>query len=69
MRGFGADEVVDYEQQDFSRLGPFDHVLDLVAHRSVFAYRRGTFALDGVAEALTHVGQGHSLSKVVVVPR
>lgn len=40
MRSLGADEVVDYRRTDFTRLGPFDHVLDLVAHRSVFAYRR-----------------------------
>lgn len=40
MRSVGADEVVDYHRDDFTRLGPFDHVLDLVAHRSVFAYRR-----------------------------
>lgn len=40
MRSLGADEVVDYEAQDFTRLGPYDVVLDLVAHRSVFAYRR-----------------------------
>jgi NADPH:quinone reductase-like Zn-dependent oxidoreductase len=40
MRSLGADEVVDYRRVDFTDLGPFDHVLDLVAHRSVFAYRR-----------------------------
>jgi NADPH:quinone reductase-like Zn-dependent oxidoreductase len=40
MRSLGADEVVDYRSQDFTDLEPFDHVLDLVAHRSVFAYRR-----------------------------
>lgn len=40
MRSLGADEVVDHRTQDFTRLGPFDLVLDLVAHRSVFAYRR-----------------------------
>lgn len=40
MRSLGADEVVDHERQDFTRLGPFDLILDLVAHRSVFAYRR-----------------------------
>lgn len=40
MRSVGADEVVDYREQDFTRQGPFDLVLDLVAHRSVFAYRR-----------------------------
>jgi NADPH:quinone reductase-like Zn-dependent oxidoreductase len=41
MRSVGADEVVDYRSQDFTRISPrFDLVLDLVAHRSVFAYRR-----------------------------
>ena len=40
MRALGADEVIDYRSQDFTRLGPYDLVLDLVAHRSVFAYRR-----------------------------
>lgn len=40
MRSVGADEVVDYRSQDFTRMQPVDHVLDLVAHRSVFAYRR-----------------------------
>jgi NADPH:quinone reductase-like Zn-dependent oxidoreductase len=40
MRSLGADEVVDYRSQDFVDFGPFHHVLDLVAHRSVFAYRQ-----------------------------
>jgi NADPH:quinone reductase-like Zn-dependent oxidoreductase len=40
MRSLGADEVVDYHRTDCMRLGPFDHVLDLVAHRSVLTYRR-----------------------------
>ena len=40
MRSVGADEVIDYRSQDWTRLEPYDRVLDLVAHRSVFAYRR-----------------------------
>lgn len=40
MRSLGADEVVDHRRTDFTQLAPFDHVLDLVASRSVFAYRR-----------------------------
>jgi NADPH:quinone reductase-like Zn-dependent oxidoreductase len=40
MRSVGADEVVDYRSEDFTRSGPYDLILDLVAHRSVFAYRR-----------------------------
>ncbi len=41
MRSVGADEVIDYRRDDFTRMSqPFDLILDLVAHRSVFAYRR-----------------------------
>ena len=40
MRALGADEVIDYRSDDFTKRGPYDLILDLVAHRSVFAYRR-----------------------------
>ena len=40
MRLVGADEVIDYHRQDFTKVEPSDLVLDFVAHRSVFAYRR-----------------------------
>jgi NADPH:quinone reductase-like Zn-dependent oxidoreductase len=41
MRSVGADDVVDYRSEDFTRREPFDLVLDLVAgERSVFALRR-----------------------------
>jgi len=40
MRSVGADKVIDYRSEDFTRSGPYDLILDLVAHRSVFAYRR-----------------------------
>ena len=41
MRSLGADEVIDYRERDFTRTSqPFDLILDLVAHRSVFAVRR-----------------------------
>lgn len=40
MRALGADEVIDYEREDFTRGQPYDLVLDLVAYRSVLAYRR-----------------------------
>ncbi len=134
MRSVGADDVVDYRRADFTRAAqPYDLILDLVAHRSVFAYRRAlapggryrcvggsmrallrvltvgsvvgrvtgrsigvlvvkqgpahfepladlcvagdlrihidrTFALDEVAAALAHVGEGRALGKVVVTP-
>ena len=134
MQALGADEVVDYRRDDFTRgREPYDLILDLVAHRSVFAYRRAlapggryrcvggsvrallrvltvgvpaglvtgrrlgvlvvkpgpasfeplaemcvagevvihidrTCGLDGVPEALAHVGEGRALGKVVVTP-
>ena len=41
MRTLGADAVIDYGRDDFtSGHEPYDLILDLVAHRSVFAYRR-----------------------------
>ena len=41
MRSVGADDVIDYGREDFTRTTqPYDLILDMVAHRSVFAYRR-----------------------------
>ena len=40
MRALGADEVLDHRREDFTRHGPFDLVLDLVATRSVLDCRR-----------------------------
>jgi NADPH:quinone reductase-like Zn-dependent oxidoreductase len=41
MRSLGADHVVDYTREDFTKNGKqYDLILDLIAHRSVFAYKR-----------------------------
>lgn len=41
MRAMGADHVLDYERDDFTKNGrQYDLVLDLVADRSPFAYAR-----------------------------
>ena len=58
MRALGADEVIDYRAQDFTRTGPYDVIIDLVASRSVFAYRRALarggryFMVGGTTRAL-----------------
>jgi NADPH:quinone reductase-like Zn-dependent oxidoreductase len=62
MRCVGADEVLDYRRNDFTRTAqPYDLMLDLVARRSVFAYRRalapgGTYrCVGGSARTLLRV--------------
>ena len=62
MRSVGADDVIDYGRDDFTRTTqPYDLILDLVADRSVFAYRRalatgGTYrCVGGSVRALLRV--------------
>src|ERR671917_1045135 len=41
LRSLGADHVIDYTREDFTKNGnQYDLILDVVAHRSVFAYKR-----------------------------
>jgi NADPH:quinone reductase-like Zn-dependent oxidoreductase len=41
MRSLGADHVIDYTREDFTRTGrTYDLILDLAAHRSASAYKR-----------------------------
>lgn len=41
LKALGADHVIDYKQQDYTKNGKqYDLVLDVVARRSVFDYRR-----------------------------
>jgi NADPH:quinone reductase-like Zn-dependent oxidoreductase len=44
LRSLGAQEVIDYRRDDFTRHGPYDLIVDLVARRSVFAYGRALAA-------------------------
>ena len=41
MRSLGADHVIDYTREDFTKKrNHYDLIIDVVAHRSVFAYAR-----------------------------
>jgi NADPH:quinone reductase-like Zn-dependent oxidoreductase len=41
LRSIGADHVVDYTQEDYTKTGQrYDLILDVAAHRSVFDYQR-----------------------------
>ena len=41
MRSVGADQVIDYTREDFTRNGQrYDLILDIAAHHSVFDYKR-----------------------------
>ena len=57
VRSIGADRVIDYTQEDFTRSGQrYDVMLDLVANRSLSECRRaltprGTYVLVGVSDA------------------
>jgi NADPH:quinone reductase-like Zn-dependent oxidoreductase len=41
LRSIGADHVIDYTQEDFTKSGKrYDLILDMVAYRSIFDFRR-----------------------------
>src|SRR6266508_2191249 len=41
MRSLGADHVIDYTREDFTKNGKqYDFILDLIAYRYAFAYAR-----------------------------
>lgn len=64
MRSLGAAHVIDYATDDFTRTGPYDLVVDLVARRSVFSYRR---ALARSGRYLMVGGTARALLRVLVL--
>ncbi len=57
LRSIGADHVIDYTQEDFTKNGQhYDLILDIAAHHSIFDYKRalspnGIYAIVGGSKA------------------
>ncbi len=60
MRSIGADQVIDYRQEDFTRNGQcYDLIVDMMATNSIFDYKRalspkGRFVMVGGSSALVN---------------
>jgi NADPH:quinone reductase-like Zn-dependent oxidoreductase len=69
VRSLGADEVIDYTVDDFTRRGPFDLVLDTVSNRPLREVRRaltprGTLVSIGAGKGRVLGGLGSALGMV-----
>jgi NADPH:quinone reductase-like Zn-dependent oxidoreductase len=73
-RSIGADDVIDYTSQDFTRSGRrYDVLLDIAGSRSVFACRRvltpgGTLVLIGGPAGRWLQPAGHMFSALAMAP-
>jgi NADPH:quinone reductase-like Zn-dependent oxidoreductase len=74
VRSIGADHVVDYTQQDFTRTGQrYDLILEMAGNRSLADFRRaltpkGTLVLVGGSGGRWFMGTGRTLRAVLVSP-
>ena len=72
VRSIGADQVIDYTQEDFTRTGQrYDLILEMAGNRSLTDLRRaltpkGTLVLVGGSGGRWFMGIGRTLRAVVV---
>jgi len=75
VRSIGADRVIDYTQEDFTRNGQrYDLILDSVGNHSLSAFRRaltakGTLVMVGGPDKGRWIGPMAGMLKVVVLSR
>jgi NADPH:quinone reductase-like Zn-dependent oxidoreductase len=66
IRSLGADQVIDYTRQDFTRNGQrYDLILDVAANRSLAACRRVQEA-DGTLVVIGAAGSGRSIVPIAM---
>jgi len=74
VRSIGADQVIDYTQEDFTRSGQrYDLILEMAGNRSLVDLRRaltpkGTLVLVGGSGGKWFMGTGRTLRAVLVSP-
>ena len=65
-RSLGADQVIDYTKQDFTRGGQrYDVILDVAANRSLFATRR-VLTTNGIQVGVGAAGGGRRMVPILV---
>jgi NADPH:quinone reductase-like Zn-dependent oxidoreductase len=65
VRSIGADHVIDYTQEDFTNSGQrYDLILDVVAYRSIFDYKRA-LSRNGSCVVAGFTTMSHMLFQVV----
>lgn len=68
VRELGADDVIDFTQEDFTKNGQqYDLILDMQAHHSIFDYKRaltenGCYVMEGGPSAIPVVFAGFFIS-------
>jgi NADPH:quinone reductase-like Zn-dependent oxidoreductase len=66
VRRIGADHVIDYTQEDFSKNGErYDLICDAVGNRSVSDYKRA-LTTDGICVILGFYGMSRLLANVIM---
>jgi NADPH:quinone reductase-like Zn-dependent oxidoreductase len=74
VRSIGADQVIDYTREDFTRTGQrYDLILEMAGNRSLADLRRaltpkGTLVLVGGSGGRWFMGTGRTLRAVLVSP-